>query len=259
MYKKLKVLANYFYDKELLNHAASLSYHTILSFIPVLLLSLSIFTQLPSFKEHYEKMKNFIFSNLLPSHQDTITEYIEQFLSNSVNLGILGFIAIIVTTIMFFDNYKYVVNKILNLKPNGFWKDFSKYWTLITLAPLGLGLSFFLSTKFQDLLNQSELTSWINIVALLPYFIIWAIFCLTYIISADNILLKNIIISSFITSLIWNFSKFIFIKYAFYNKTYLSIYGSFSVLLFFFVWIYIGWIVFLYGFKICIYLENTKN
>ncbi|CZE48716.1 YihY/virulence factor BrkB family protein [Campylobacter geochelonis] len=247
------------YDKELMHYAASLSFHTMLSLIPVLLLSLSIFTQLPSFDEYYAKIKEFIFSNLLPTHQDMLSGYIEQFMSNSVSLGILGFGAIIVTTMLFFGDYEYVINKILKTKARGFWQGISTYWTLITLAPLGLGFSFFLTTKFQNLLNQTEYTSWINIISVLPYFIIWAIFAVTYTISINGeISTKNILISSFIASFAWDFSKFAFVQYAFYNKTYTSIYGSFSVLLFFFLWIYISWIIFLYGFKIYGVL-NQKN
>ncbi|PSM51771.1 BrkB/YihY/UPF0761 family membrane protein, possible virulence factor [Campylobacter blaseri] len=259
LYKKSKDFYSQIHDKELMHNAAGLSFYTILSIIPVLLLSLSIFTQMPSFDEYYGKIKEFIFSSLLPSHQDTISSYIEQFLSNSANLGILGFFAIIVATIMFFDNYNYVVNKIIGSKSRGFWQDFSKYWTLITLAPLGLGLSFYLTGKMQIMLNENEFTSWINILAIVPYLIIWAIFSVTYIISINTIIdIKKMLISSFIISIIWNISKIIFIKYAFYNKTYLSLYGSFSVILFFFLWIYVSWIIYLYGFKIYQFLTIKK-
>lgn len=243
-----------------MHDAAGLSFYTILSIIPVLLLSLSIFTQMPSFQEYYGKIKEFIFSSLLPSHQDTISEYVEQFLSNSSNLGILGFFAIIVATIMFFDNYNYVVNKIMNTKSNGFWQDFSKYWTLITLAPLGLGFSFYLTGKVQTMLGSNELTSWINILVVVPYIIIWTIFSVIYTISANRkINTKKMLISSFVISIIWDFSKVIFIKYAFYNKTYLSIYGSFSIVLFFFLWIYISWVIYLYGYRLYQILDGEDK
>lgn len=258
--KKLKKFINKAYDAELFYYASSLSFNTILSIIPLFLLSFSIFTQLPNFTEYYEKAKNFIISNLLPAHQNAISSYIEQFLSNSVNLGILGLVAIIFTTIMFFDNYSYIVAKLTDTKQNSFWKDFSKYWTLITLAPFGLGFSFYLSAKFEQILNQSEFTSWINLAFILPYLIIWMIFLITYIISINSkLVFKNVLISSFITSLVWNISKYIFIGYTFYNKTYMSLYGSFSVLFFALLWIYISWIIYLYGFKIYIYLDRKEK
>lgn len=259
-FSKLKIHASHLRDKELMHYASSLSFHTVLSLLPVLLVSLSIFTQLPSFHVYYEKIKGFIFSNLLPSHQDTISNYLEQFLSNSVSVGLISFVAIIFTSIMFFMDYGYVISKITKTPSKGFWRSLSSYWTLITLAPLGMSVSFYLSGKAQELLNKTELTSSINILAFLPFIIVWGIFGVTYIISINKeISYKNIILSSLITSIIWNISKLIFIKYVFYNKTYLSIYGSFSVLLFFFIWIYISWIIFLYGVKICAFLDEQER
>lgn len=111
MIKKIKDFYNKFYDRDLVHFAASLSFYTMLSIIPLLLLSFTIFTQLPSFDEYLDRIKSFIFESLLPSHQEIISQYLEQFLSNSLNLGIIGFVAIIFSTTAFFDNYKYVVKK----------------------------------------------------------------------------------------------------------------------------------------------------
>ncbi|WWW12312.1 YhjD/YihY/BrkB family envelope integrity protein [Arcobacter cryaerophilus gv. pseudocryaerophilus] len=46
-------------------------------------------------------------------------------------------------------------------------------------------------------------------------------------------------------------TKNLFIYYVVYNKTYTTIYGSLSTLLFSILWIYISWIIYLYGIKIC--------
>ncbi|CAD7289452.1 YihY family inner membrane protein [Campylobacter suis] len=247
-------------DKELLHYASSLSFHTMLSIIPVLLVSFSIFTQMPSFGVYYDKIKEFIFSSLLPSNQDAITQYIETFLQNSSTLGMLGLGAIIFTSLMFFMDYEYIINKIMRCEERGFFHSLSVYWTMITLAPIGLGLSFYLSNLLQELLNSTQYTSWINFLSIFPYLIIWAIFCITYLISVScQIALKNALFSSFVSSLIWYLGKNVFVFYAVNNKTYLSVYGSFSVVLLFFLWIYVSWIIYLYGVKLCSFLELRDN
>lgn len=247
-------------DKELFHYASSLSFHTMLSIIPVLLISFSIFTQMPSFSEYYAKIKEFIFASLLPSNQDVISGYIETFLANSSGLGILGLGAIIFTSVMFFMDYEYVINRIMGTQARGFWNSLSAYWTLITLAPLGLGLSFYLSNLLQELLNSHVYTKWINFLSIFPYLIIWAIFCVTYLISFSRpVALRNAFFSAFVASLIWYLGKNIFVFYAVHNKTYLSIYGSFSVVLLFFLWIYISWVIFLYGVKLCAFLEQRAK
>lgn len=248
------------YDKELLQSASALSYQTILSIIPILLISLSIFTKLPSFEQYYAKIKGFIFSSLLPSHQEALTTYIDKFLQNTLSMGVFGFIVVLFTSILFFSQYEDVVNKMLEAKPRSFWQSLSSYWTLITLAPLCLGISFYASNYIQNILNSSLYTSWINFVALLPYLIVWMLFFAIYMISTStNLSTKSAIISSFSTSLVWYLCKNLFVYYVVYNKTYMSIYGSFSIAIFFLIWIYVSWIIFLYGVKLCGFLHKKEQ
>lgn len=248
-------------DERLMHYASSLSFHTIIAIIPVMLLSFSVFTQMPAFARHYARLKEFVFSALLPTHKDVLAGYIDAFLQNSSALGLIGLAAIVFTSAMFFIDYEYVVNEIMPApKKRGFFAALSSYWTLITLAPLGVAFSFYLSNEFQELLDSTSLTSWINFRAAFAYIVIWAIFCVMYLISVSQpIAPKNALVSSFASSLAWYAGKSAFVYYAIYNKTYLSIYGSFSVLLFFFLWIYVSWIIYLYGLKLCAYLQNLGD
>lgn len=245
------------YDKDLMRYASSLSFHTTLSLFPILMVSLSIFMQLPSFGEHYEKVKNFIFSNMIPTNQEILGQYIEQFLANSLNLGIVGLLATIFTAMLFFNEFEQIVAKISNSQTRSFFKSLSTYWTLMTLAPLGLVVSFYISGLLQNLLNQNVLTSWINLFLIFPYLIIWIMFAISFAIAINReISAKSIFLSAFITSVFWWILKSLFVQYVIYNKIYLSIFGSFSVLLFFLLWVYLSWILFLHGIKICVFLDK---
>ncbi|MDA3044330.1 YihY family inner membrane protein [Campylobacter sp. JMF_07 ED4] len=249
------------YDPHLMHYASSLSFHTILAFLPVLMVSLSVFMQLPSFHDYYAKIKAFIFSNLLPANQESLIPYLEEFMANGLSLGALGFLAVLVTSILFFDDFEEIIAQISHSPKRGFFKGLSTYWTLMTLAPVGLGASFFISSELQNLLDKTEFSRWINLLSVLPFVIIWAIFAITYATAINReIRPKAVLISSLVASTLWWISKIIFAQYVFYNKTYLSIYGSFSVALFFFLWIYISWIFYLNGVKFCVYLDNCfKN
>ena len=258
--KKLLFFIKEFRDKDLLHYASSLSFHTILALIPILLISLSIFTKLPSFKKYYEIIKNFIFSSLMPSQQATISSYIDKFLSNTVNMGVMGFVFVLYVSVMFFNDYEYIVSKIFKTEQKTFWQSISTYWTLLTLLPIGIGISFFISNEVQELLNKSTYTNWIHILSILPYLIVWGLFFVLYMISINRKFPTKIVaLSSFIASAIWYISKIVFIYYVSYNKTYTSIYGSFSTVMFFFIWIYFSWVIYIYGLKICYLLEKAGN
>lgn len=247
------------YDKELTYYAASLSWNTIFSIIPILLITLSIFTNLPSFSEHYANIKAFIFENLMPTHQEIIAENIDKFLQKSVQLGFVGFIFALIGAMMFFQNYEYIVNKIFGTKPRRLWNSVTTYWTLVTLMPIALALSFYLSGLLQNRLNEYGF-GWLNLLSVFPYFIIWMLFFATYSISANtDIKVSASLAASFVSSLVWYFGKSLFIYYVSSNMTYENIYGSFSILLFFFLWIYISWVIFLYGLKLCSLINHEEE
>ena len=244
-------------DKEILNYSASLSFYSILSLIPILFVCFSVFTQIPSFEAHYERAKNVIFTFLIPAQQDLVASYLDTFLKNSVNLGIMGLIAMAFTSLAFFSGYDFVINRITQNEPKGLWTSISSYWTLLTLVPLGLGLSFYVSSFIQKTLDNYHIG--FNFFEILPFVIIWALFFISYSSSLHQVSLKNLALTSFCAGAIWYAGKNLFVYYVVYNKTYASVYGSFSTILFFFIWIYISWVIYLYGLKICFFLNENER
>ncbi|EAJ7578644.1 YihY/virulence factor BrkB family protein [Campylobacter upsaliensis] len=244
-------------DKEILNYSASLSFYSILSLIPILFVCFSVFTQIPSFEAHYERAKSVIFTFLIPAQQDLVASYLDTFLKNSVNLGIMGLIAMAFTSLAFFSGYDFVINRITQNEPKGLWASISSYWTLLTLVPLGLGLSFYVSSLIQKTLDDYHIG--FNFFEILPFVIIWALFFISYSSSLHQVSLKNLTLTSFCAGAIWYAGKNLFVYYVVYNKTYASVYGSFSTILFFFIWIYISWVIYLYGLKICFFLNENER
>ena len=253
-------LKEYFIDHNLLHYASSLSFHTVLALIPILLISLYIFTKLPNFDEYYFKIKKFIFDSLLPIHHDGVFENIDKFMQNTSGLGIIGIVFVLYVSIMFFDDFEYVINKIFKKPPRGFFHSISIYLALTLIMPLGLLLSIFLGIKASVLMASYQYTNWIDIISLSSYLVIWIAFCIIYYISPNaKVYIKSAISSAFVSSLVWYISKTVFVYYVTINKTYTTIYGSFSTIMFFFIWIYASWIIFLYGAKLCYYLNEKEK
>lgn len=252
-------LSSLFQDK-LSYYSASLSYYTLFSIIPLLVIILSIFTNLPMFENVYQEIQTILFENLMPIHSKEILTYINGFVENSGKLGMVGVVYVLFASLMFFKNYDYIVNDIFESQRRSFWSSVTVYWTLVTLTPIMMVLSFYLSNQIQVILDKNQLTDGIEVLQVLPFFIVWSIFFLSYKISANvHVSVKAAMISSFIASLVWYIAKSGFIFYVMHNQTYMSIYGSLSILLFFFLWIYISWAIFLHGLKFCHLLECSDE
>ncbi|MDH4944634.1 YihY family inner membrane protein [Sulfurimonas sp. C5] len=261
LYKQVRLFVLSFVDKELTLFAASLSFYTIFTIIPLLIIMMSLLTSLPSFQEHYESIKGFIFSNLVPVQSEIIIEKIDGFLANSAKMGIMSLAAVLVASLLFFKNFEYIANRIFHAQARGLWESITTYWTMMTLTPIGLGISFYITGKIATLMAENTLTSGLNILPLIPYIIIWGLFFLIFQIGPNaKVDPKASAISSFIVSIIFSFSKNGFIYYVFLNKSYTTMYGSFAIVMFLFLWIYVSWIIFLYGLKLCHIIDGIyKN
>ncbi|CAA6807449.1 MAG: Ribonuclease BN (EC [uncultured Campylobacterales bacterium] len=241
------------YSKDLMNQASSLSFHTILAIVPMLIIFFSLFLNIASFQKHTKMIKEFIFSSIMPSSQESFIINIEKFISNGTSISTIGLFFVVMVSVMFFKDYEHIVSKIFNTPKRSVWQGISTYWTLITFTPLGLGLSFYLSNFLFD--------NWqLNIVKILPFFIIWFMMFVVILISPNKKLkIVNVAFVSLLASGTWYTLKNAFVFYVTYNKTYTSLYGSFSTFMFFLMWIYLSWIIFLYALNFIAYLEKRRD
>jgi len=261
IYKEAKQFVLAFVDKELTLFAASLSFYTIFTIIPLLLIVLTLLTSLPSFSEQYEKIKGFIFSNLMPVQSELIMHNIDSFVENSAKVGAFGLIMILIASLLFFKNFEYIANKIFHAKARTLWESITTYWTMLTLTPIALGVSFYITGYIAALMARNALTSGLNILPLVPYLIIWGLFFLIFQIGPNaKVNPKASAISSLLVAIIFSASKNAFIYYVFLNKSYATMYGSFAIVMFLFLWIYVSWIIFIYGLKLCYIIDRIyKN
>lgn len=248
------------FDTKLGYYASSLSWSTLFSIIPLLVIMLAIFTTMPLFNTMYVKLESHIFSNLMPTDSKVIMEYINTFIENADTLGYLGVLYVTFAVVMFFKDYDYIVNDIFSTSKRSIWQAVKTYLLLLFIIPSMMATSFYLSSEIQVYLDKSKITSFIHLYTFVPYFIVWMMFYIAYQLSPNiRIDVSAALISSFIASLIWYLSKSAFVFYVLHNKTYASIYGSISILLFFFLWIYISWAIFIHGLKFCDLLNKNEE
>ena len=174
------------FDDRLGHYASSsLSWSTLFSIIPLLVIFLSIFTKMPLFENMYDKVEKLIFSNLMPTDSKVIMEHINTYMENSDKLGYVGAFYVIFAAIMFFKNYDYIVNDIFDTPSRTLWQAIRTYTLLVIILPVLMALSFFLSSFIQGYLDKTSITSIIHLYSFLPYFIVWMIFYVAYQLSAN--------------------------------------------------------------------------
>ena len=244
------------FDREITVYASSLSFYTIFTVVPLLIISLSLIANVPVFEEQYAKIQIFLFDNIMPVQTAAIAGYLESFFENSVQLGVIGFTTMIVSSLLFFQNFEHIVSKIFHAEKRGIWEAVTTYWTLITLTPIVLIASMSLKAYIESQVSGLVLGA----LSVFPFLLLWGIFFLVYKIAVNAVVsTKAAALSSFVVAVVWGIAKNSFIQYVFYNKTYATMYGSFSALIFFFLWIYVSWIIVIYGMKLCYLIDRASK
>jgi membrane protein len=251
----IRRLTGLMFDPDITVYASSLSFYTIFTVVPLLIISLSLIANVPVFEDHYAKIQIFIFDNIMPVQTQAITGYLESFFKNSVELGVIGFATMIFSSMLFFQNFEHIAEKIFKAPKRTIWNAITTYWTLITLTPIALIASMSLRAYLQSHVTGFALTAF----SIFPFLLLWGIFFIIYKIAINaDVSTKAALISSLVVAAVWGVAKNSFVQYVFYNKTYTTMYGSLASLVFFFLWIYVSWIIVIYGMKLC-YLIHTNT
>jgi membrane protein len=245
-------------NDDLTHYAASLSFYTLFAIIPMFWILFSVFSQMPVFADYYEQMKNIMMGFVVPGQSEQVIAYLDGFLENSSHMGWVGLVYILFTSALFFSNYADIVNRIFEVPNRKLSHSVAGFTAVMIIAPFVLGASLAVSSQLLVYFQVFAKLSWYN--GMLSYFLLCLFFFSIYKFS-PNVPVYNVpaLVSAAVVAALWQLAKNGFVYYVLINRAYSTIYGSFSLLLFTMLWIYLSWILCLYGFKLCYYLQYYKS
>lgn len=233
--------------------ASSLTFTSLLSLVPLLAVSFTVMGQLPMFAELGATLKVFLLTNLLPDKAGkVIATYAVQFSQKAENLTLFGGIALIATAVLLLMTIDRSFNAIWQVKrPRPIWNRFALYWLALTIGPVVLAASVAASTyAVTASLGVVGEPEWLRSVMLrsLPALLFCALFSYLYfavpnrriqpwhaiaggVFAGAGIVLLQRLLGVY-------FSRF---------PTYTLLYGTFSAIPIFLVWLYSTWLVILIG------------
>ncbi len=253
----LRFLVRHFFEDDCQQKAASLTYTTLLSLVPILTVLLMILSTVPALESVREQISQLIYSNLMPQSTTQVTDYLNDFADKSTNLTAIGAMALFVTTIMTLTTIERAFNKIWRVDDrSGGLKSILRYWTIITLGPLVLGAAFILSGAVQSLsvLNQQVAgygIDWAFWLQLFSFAVTIAGFVGMYwFIPKATVPIKNAAIAGVIIAILFELLKHTFGTVMANFTSYEAVYGAFAALPIFLLWIYLSWNLILLGVEI---------
>jgi len=224
--------------------ASALAFTTILSVVPLLTVGFTVLIFIPLFNSFNDQIQTFIFQHFLPSSGETIQHYLQEFISQTAKLSWIGIIFLLATVILTLYTIESSLNEIWRVIVARSWlKRFCLYWILMIFMPLIFGASFIISIYLRNLPYASN-----AIIITLPFIFSAAAFTFLYkALPSTFVAWKHSILGGLTAAILFEITKLGFTWYLIQFPTYELLYGALAAIPMFLTWIYLCWLIILFG------------
>ena len=234
--------------------AGSLAFSTVISLVPLLAVSLSVFTAFGGLDTLLHKIEPFILQNLVDASGAEISRGIRRSIArvHSGALGLGGAIGLLIASSKLFYDMERAVQRVWGIdNDRRLWRQIFVYWILMFIGPLALA-AFLGLVGSKDVSRLAGLPKGIIVLAI--EFV--AIFFFYKVVPSTHVRIKAAFISAVAATLA------IGIAQSFYStimRTFLNVnkvYGSLASVPLFLIWLLVLWQICLTGVALCAVLSR---
>lgn len=255
-----KTLLQELIDGEITLRAMGLVYTTLLSITPLLALSFAV---LKGFGVHNQLEPLLLqFMTPLGAKAAEVTKQVVIFVDNIQvgALGVVGLVTLLYTVLMMMQQIENAFNYLWQLPTNrSFHKQFSKYISVIMVAPIILFTMFGLMSSLSHTAIAEQLSShssWNILLKLIPTLLVIVVFTFIYIfIPNTRVNFLPALGAGVIAGTAWQTGGWLFASFVVSSGPQTAIYSVFAGLFLFMFWMYIGWVIVLLGARLAYYFQ----
>ena len=244
--------------------AFGLTYVTLLAIIPFLAF---IFSMSKAFGK-FDAVKNLVLEKAAVT-QEIVTKIIDlASRTNLKTLGIVGFGFLIWTLVIVLGTIEVSFNDIWGIKKSrNIFRKFTDYLGVILICPI-LALS---TTAVNAFLSNSNLVNKMlgmefigvlvhQLLRMAPYLSMWLLFTFIYMFM-PNVKVKflSALTAGIIAGTLWQLTQWGYIHFQIGVSRYSAIYGTFASIPVFLIWLYISWLILLFGAEISFAHQNVRT
>lgn len=242
--------------------ASSLTFTTTMALVPFFTVALAVFTAFPMFGKLQAALQAWLVQSLIPDAiARQVLGYLTQFSGKASRLGAAGLAALFVTALALVLTIDRTLNSIWRVKrPRPLAQRVLIYWAVMTLGPLLLGASLSITSY---LISASR-----GLVTAMPGAVQFLLDVIQFLLLAGGLaaLYKYVPNTPVSRGHAWAGALFaatglevgrrLLAVYLGKVPTYSLVYGAFATLPILLVWIYIAWLIVLWGAVIAAYLPS---
>ncbi|MBI1905095.1 MAG: YihY family inner membrane protein [Rhodocyclales bacterium] len=233
--------------------AGSLTFTTLLALVPLVTVSIALFSNFPAFKTLAKALATFLQKEILPElAAQIVTTYALQFSEKAAQLTLIGTALLVVTVLLLLHTIDDVFNDIWGVrKPRPMLTRLAVYWVALTLGPIAVAGSIFatgelVATSMALIGNHTEASAFSALLA--PLTLLGTLFSFLYFGTPNHpVKILHALIGGFAAALAFLLMQRLFGLFIARFPTYTLVYGTFAALPIFLVWLYLSWVVVLLG------------
>jgi membrane protein len=247
--------------------AMSLVYTTLLSIVPLLALSFSV---LKAFGV-YSQIEPLLLNLLTPLGDKgvEVANRIAAFIEN-MNVGVLGALGLtllLYTAISLMQKIEESLNYVWHIsRPRSLGERFSRYLSVLMVGPilvfsaLGLTGSMMNIDAVRELMAVEALGGVLQAISrLVPYLLVIAAFTFVYLfIPNTRVRFWPALAGGAAGGIVWQTAGWLFAVFVASSGQYAAIYSGFAILVLFMIWLYVSWLVLLFGASVAFYVQHPE-
>lgn len=229
--------------------AQALTYTTLFALVPVLTVMFVILSSVPAFHQWSGGINAKTLAFMLPQGSEQFSKYLVSFIQQAKNLTWVGVLILFVTALSLLRGIEVQFNRIWNVdKPRSGVQTFFRYWAVLSLGPVLLVGALALSSLIASLPVLDKLSYVPLPVRALPWLISVVALTAMYILVPNcRVPWRNALIAAVLIAFLLEGGKYIFAKVVGMFPSYKLIYGAFAIVPLFLLWVYLAWILLLFG------------
>src|SRR5688500_970631 len=232
--------------------AAALSFTTVLGLVPLFTVAFLYVARYPLFERWLSALARFLVRHLLPGSGAAIRPYLDEFTAKAANLQGIGILIVVITAVLLMATIENEINAIWGMRGRrSLFRRIFVFGLGITLGPLAIGEAVYSTNLLLEAPLAFEIVTTPEASALgTPIAIALAtlFFTLLYaILPARRVPLRSALVGGLVAALAFEAAKRGFVLYVTNVPTYQRVYGAVALLPLFLVWIFVSWIVVLFG------------
>lgn len=244
--------------------AGSLTFTTLISLVPLLTVMLAAFTAFPMFSSFQVALEKYFLQNLVPDGiARPVLGALTQFASKANRIGAMGLIGLVMTALALMLTMDHTLNRIWRVpRPRPLGQRILIYWAALTLGPLVLGASLTLtsyafSVSAGWVRGMSTLMS--QVVEVIQFLLFTASLAgLFHYVPNTRVRWRHAWAGGIFVSVAFELAKKVLAWYVGIVPAYATIYGAFATVPILLLWIYLVWLIVLWGAVIAAYAPSLS-